>query len=168
MSKYNVSVSRCAYEIKTLPEHFTWWSLQWRHNLHDVVSNHQPYDCFATVYAGADQGKHQSSASLAIVRGIHRWPVNSPHKGPVTRKMFPFDDVIMIDVNLHGLFVIFFIYSPVPTASDQCYEVQYRTFASLSATESTPSVYCWRSLTLINVFRTQRVMLIVFVLHVDG
>ena len=45
---------------------------------------------------GADQRKHQSSASLALVRGIHRWPVNSPHKGPVTRKMFPFDDVIMI------------------------------------------------------------------------
>ena len=40
--------------------------------------------------------KHQSSASLAIVRGIHRWPVNSPNKWPVTRKMFPFDDVIMI------------------------------------------------------------------------
>ena len=48
-----------------------------------------------TVYWGADQRKHQSSASLAFVRGIHRWPVNSPHKGPVTRKMFPFDDVIM-------------------------------------------------------------------------
>ena len=30
-----------------------------------------------------------------FVRGIHRWPVNSPHKGPVTRKMFPFDNVIM-------------------------------------------------------------------------
>ena len=44
---------------------------------------------------GADHRKHQSSASLAFVRGIHRWPVNSPHKGPVTRKMFPFDDVIM-------------------------------------------------------------------------
>ena len=44
---------------------------------------------------GADQRKHQSSASLAFVRGIHRWPVNSPHKGPVPRKMFPFDDVIM-------------------------------------------------------------------------
>ena len=42
-----------------------------------------------------DQRKHQSSASLTFVRGIHRWPVNSPHKGPVTRKMFPFDDVIM-------------------------------------------------------------------------
>ena len=47
------------------------------------------------VYLGADQRKHQSSASLAFVRGIHRWPVISPHKGPVTRKMFPFDDVIM-------------------------------------------------------------------------
>ena len=50
----------------------------------------------STVYSGADQRKHQSSASLAFVRGIHRWPVNSPHKGPVTRKMLPFDIVIMI------------------------------------------------------------------------
>ena len=39
--------------------------------------------------------ENTSSASLALVRGIHRWPVNSPHKGPVTRKTFPFDDVIM-------------------------------------------------------------------------
>ena len=37
---------------------------------------------YSTVYSGADQRKHQSSASLAFVRGIHRWPVNSPHKGP--------------------------------------------------------------------------------------
>ena len=51
---------------------------------------------YSTVYSGTDQRKHQSSASLAFVRGIHRWPVNSPHKGPVTRKMFSFDDVIMI------------------------------------------------------------------------
>ena len=50
---------------------------------------------YSTVYSGADQIKHQSSASRAFVRGIHRWPVNSPHKGPVTRKMFPFDDIIM-------------------------------------------------------------------------
>ena len=47
-------------------------------------------------YSGADQRKKQSSASLAFVRGIHRWPVNSPHKGPVTRKMFPFNDVIVV------------------------------------------------------------------------
>ena len=50
---------------------------------------------FSKVCVGADQRKHQSSASLAFVRGIHLWPVNSPHKGPVTRKMFPFDDVII-------------------------------------------------------------------------
>ena len=50
---------------------------------------------YSTVYSGADQRKHQSSASLAFVWGIHRGPVNSPHKWPVTRKMFPFDDVIM-------------------------------------------------------------------------
>ena len=50
---------------------------------------------YSIVYSGADQRKHQSSASLVFVRGIHRWPVNSPHKGPATRKMFPFDDVIM-------------------------------------------------------------------------
>ena len=50
---------------------------------------------YSTVYSGADQSKHQSSASLAFVWGIHRWPVNSPHKWPATRKMFPFDDVIM-------------------------------------------------------------------------
>ena len=49
---------------------------------------------YLTVYSGADQSK-QSSASLAFVLGIHRGPVNSPHKWPVTRKMFPFDDVIM-------------------------------------------------------------------------
>ena len=50
---------------------------------------------YSTVYSGADQSKHQSSASLAFVWGIHRGPVNSTHKWPVTRKMFPFDDVIM-------------------------------------------------------------------------
>ena len=48
-----------------------------------------------TVYLGVDQRQDQSSASLAFVWGIHRWPVNSPHKRPVTQKMFPFDDVIM-------------------------------------------------------------------------
>ena len=50
----------------------------------------------ASFYSGAHQRKHQRSPSLAFVRGIHRWPANSAHKGPVTRKMFPFDDVIMI------------------------------------------------------------------------
>ena len=48
------------------------------------------------VYSDVNQRKHQSSASLAFVREIHRGPVNFPHKWPVTRKMFPFDDVIML------------------------------------------------------------------------
>ena len=50
---------------------------------------------YSTVYSDADQRKHQSSASLAFVWGIHRGPVNSPHKWPVTRKIFPFNDLIM-------------------------------------------------------------------------
>ena len=67
---------------------------------------------YSSVYSGADQRKHQSLASLAFVRGIHRSPMNSPHKGPVTRKMFPFDDIIIFFVtgrstfhNDNGLFI---------------------------------------------------------------
>ena len=51
---------------------------------------------YSAVYSDADQRKHQSSAPLAFVWGIHRGPVNSLHKWPVTRKMLPFDDVIMM------------------------------------------------------------------------
>ena len=43
---------------------------------------------YSTVYSGAEQRKHQSSTSLDFVRGFHRWPVNSPHKGPLTRKIW--------------------------------------------------------------------------------
>ena len=58
-------------------------SLQWRHNGRDGVS----VVC-STVCSGADERKHQSSASLAFMRGIHQWPVGSHLKGPVTRKGF--------------------------------------------------------------------------------
>ena len=74
-------------------------SLHWRHNERHGVSITAVSIVFSIVYSivgsGTDQRKHQSSASLAFVRGIHRWPVNSPHKRPVMQKMFPFDDVIM-------------------------------------------------------------------------
>ena len=53
---------------------------------------------YSTVYSGADQRKHQSSALLAFLRWFHRWPMNSPHKGPVAQKMFSIDDVITIKV----------------------------------------------------------------------
>ena len=76
------------------------FSLWWRHNGHDGVWNTSLTIVYSTVYSGADQRKYQSSASLAFVRGIHWGPVNSPHKWPVTRKMFPFDDVIVIISNM--------------------------------------------------------------------
>ena len=49
----------------------------------------------STVCSGADQRKYRGSTPLAFVRGIHRSPVDSPHKGPIARKMFPFDDAIL-------------------------------------------------------------------------
>ena len=72
-----------------------WCTLKWRNTECDGVSNHQPQDNLLIIQS-TDQRKHQSPASLAFVRGIHRWPVNIPtNKVPVTRKKFPFDDVIM-------------------------------------------------------------------------
>ena len=59
----------------------------------------------STVCSGADQRKHQSSASLAFVRGIYRWPVNSPHKGPVTRETFLFH-VVIIEAYYQGRYHI--------------------------------------------------------------
>ena len=56
----------------------------------------RPTIVYWTIYSDADQREHQSSASLAFVRGIHRGPVNSPYKWPVTRKMFPFYNVIIL------------------------------------------------------------------------
>ena len=55
---------------------------------------------YSTVYSGTNQRTHQSSASLAFVRGIHRGSVNSSHKWPVKRKFFPFHDVI---INISGI-----------------------------------------------------------------
>ena len=51
---------------------------------------------YSTVYSGADQRKHHSSTPLDFVRGIHRSPVNSPHKWQVAQKTFPLDDVIIM------------------------------------------------------------------------
>ena len=78
------------------------WSLQWGHNERDGVSNYEPHVCLLDCLFRRRSRKHQSPAPLVFVRGIHRWPVNSPHKGPVTRKMFPFDDFIMVQYIMHG------------------------------------------------------------------
>ena len=78
------------HDVQISFRHFN-FTLRWRHSGRDGVSNHQPHDCLLNSLLR----KHQSPTSLAYVSGIHRWPVNFPHKGPVTLKMFPFDDVIM-------------------------------------------------------------------------
>ena len=75
-------------------------ALQWRQNGRDGVSNHQPHDCLLNRLFGRRSNKTSKLLVTGLcagnyVRGIHRGPLNSPHKGPVARKMFPFDDVIM-------------------------------------------------------------------------
>ena len=68
------------------------------HNGHDGVSNHQPHGCL-------------------LKRIFSRWPVNSPLKWPVTRKMFPFDDVIMDDRHWSG---------PRPPRNEEAFWVQHK------------------------------------------
>ena len=67
---------------------------EWRHNVRDCVSNHQPHD-YLPNRSFRRRSKNTSKLRVNGVRGIHRWSVISPHKGPVTRKMFLFDDVII-------------------------------------------------------------------------
>ena len=76
-------------------------SLQWRHNGHDSVSNHQPHDCLLNRLFRRRSKKISKLRVTGLCEGIHRSPVNSPHKWPVTRKMFPFDDVT-ISYIVHG------------------------------------------------------------------
>ena len=67
-------------------------TLQWRHNEHDGVSNHQPHDCLLNRLFRRRSNKTSKLCVTGLCGGM---PVNSPHKGPVTREMFPFVDVIM-------------------------------------------------------------------------
>ena len=62
-----------------------WLSLQWRHNERDSVSNHQPHHCLLNCLFR----RRSKKTSKPRVTGL------SPRNWPVTRKMFPFDDVIM-------------------------------------------------------------------------
>ena len=74
-------------------------SLRWRHNYHDGVSNHQPHGCLLNRLFRRRSKKTSKIRVTGLCAGNSPGPVNSPHKGPVTRKMFPFDDVIMyIDI----------------------------------------------------------------------
>ena len=71
-----------------------WLPLQWRHNERDRIPNHQHHDCLLDCLFRRPKKTSKLSVT-GLCEGIHQWPVNFPPKGPVTRKMFPFDDVIM-------------------------------------------------------------------------
>ena len=86
----------------TLPKRRAWPTLHWRNNNAMASQIISLTIVYSTIYSGADQGRYHSSASLAFVRVIHRWPVNSSHKWPVTWKMFPFDDFNMMMNILYG------------------------------------------------------------------
>ena len=72
-----------------------YWLLHWCHNDHDGVSNHQPHGCLLNRLFRRRSKKTSKLRVTGLCVGNSPGPVNSPHKGPVTRKMFPFDDVIM-------------------------------------------------------------------------
>ena len=109
---YNIEILRAlrfksSYAFLKRPPGFIQMVIQvlwhiWRHRRYNNVIMSMmasqitsPTIVSSTIYSGSDHRKHQNSASLAFVWGIHRWLVNSPHKGPVMREIFLFDDVIM-------------------------------------------------------------------------
>ena len=69
--------------------------LQWRHNERDGVSNHRGLDCLLNRLSRPRSNETSTLCVTGLCEGVHWWAVVSPHKGPVTRKMFPFDDVII-------------------------------------------------------------------------
>ena len=71
------------------------WTLHWRHNDRGGVSDHQPHDCLLSTLFRLRSKKTSKLRGTGLCAGNSPGPVNSPRKGPVTRKMFPFDDVIM-------------------------------------------------------------------------
>ena len=70
-------------------------TLHWRHNDHGGVSNHQPHDCLFNRLFRRRSKKTSKLRVTGLCAGNSLGPVNSPHKGPVTRKLFPLDDVVI-------------------------------------------------------------------------
>ena len=71
-------------------------SLQWRHNGLDGVSNHHPHHCLLSHLFGRRLKKTSKLRVTGLCAGNSPVTVNSPHKWPVTRKMFPFDENVSI------------------------------------------------------------------------
>ena len=99
----------------------------------------------SAVGSNADQRNYQSSASLAFVRGIHRLPVNSSHKGPVTRKMFPFDDVILVQMNEYMMELFYInitIQMPCMVEMYSCQRFWYSLHSCDDYTDKTWRLFC--------------------------
>ena len=79
-----------------------YWTLHWSHSDHDDVSNHQPHGCLLNRLFGRRSKKTSKLFVTGLCAGNSPGPVNSPHKGSVTRKMFPFEDVTMINGAVMG------------------------------------------------------------------
>ena len=92
---YVICVANCVMRTKKLIFFTKWLTLHWRHNDHDGVSNHQPHGCLLNRIFRRRSKKTSKLRAAGLYAGHSPGPVNSPHKGPVKRKMFPFDDVIM-------------------------------------------------------------------------
>ena len=86
----------CITAVRSMSNLVTVETLHWRHNVPDSVSNHQPHYCLLNRLFRRRSKKTSKLRVTGLCAGNSPGPVNSPHKGPVTRKMFPFDDVIMV------------------------------------------------------------------------
>ena len=105
LSKFQTYIAIKYHPVPVKQLQKLWIDVTWIHCFHynDVIMSSmasQIWIVCLTVGSGADQRKHRSSMSLAFAKGIHRWLVDSPHKGPVTWKMFPFDDIMLIDFDV--------------------------------------------------------------------
>ena len=102
MNIFLKNITQSQQLLYTIIDAGRWASLQWHHNGRDSVSNHQPHDCLLNRLFGRRSKRTWKLRVTGLCAGNSPGPVNSPHKGPVTRKMFPFDDVIMVCTDPSG------------------------------------------------------------------
>ena len=137
-AEYGIVINPCTADPGYWEKHFDHYSGVIMGAMASQITSLTIIIIHSTVYSG-DQRKHQSSASLAFVRGIHRWPVNSPHKWPVTRKMFPFflcyhDYIFTINPSL--------LLREEPSAATLLSEGMYSLF-HLNSSNVLPIILCW-------------------------
>ena len=102
-TKFQTTISRFPFRVPLIfiqDPSFTIISLRWRHNDHNGISNHQPHHCLFNCLFGRTSKKTSKLRVTGLCAGNLPGPVNSPYKWPVTRKMFPFDDVITLPADV--------------------------------------------------------------------